>query len=220
MSRIIVLVALALASGAWLPLEISAQTEALPVSYDAEWRLTEPALQGIHQECAARKAPDFGECFIESMRRLHASPQAVAFAEATGNTGYLERFMKVGPVDLTFVRYPFRANENEGWTFVNGDPRIIDVDTCAALEKGQLDYNPRYKELKAKFPNIMMFPGDRGSDHPPEVVQQANAGGLRFAVDYKLLDGCHACKQLGRAQFTFDFDSQGKFLGTTLLKVE
>jgi hypothetical protein len=220
MNRVILLVAIAVSSSMWLSAGISARAEVLPISAEAEWRLTDATLQGIHQECAAKKAPDFGKCFVESMRRLQASPEAVAFAEATGNTGYLERFFKVGPVDLAFVRYPFRANENEGWMLVNGEPRMLDVDTCAALAKGQLAQDSRYLELKAKFPNIMMFPGDRGSNHPPEAIQQENSRGLRFAVDYKLLDGCHACKQLGRARFSFNFDSKGKFLGTTLLQVE
>jgi hypothetical protein len=34
-----------------------------------------------------------------------------------------------------------------------------------------------------------------------------------------ILNGCHACAQLGNAQFTFDFDAGGKFQGASLVGV-
>jgi hypothetical protein len=40
-------------------------------------------------------------------------------------------------------------------------------------------------------------------------------GGTQFTVGYPLLNGCHACARAGMAIFNWNFDAQGKFLGTT-----
>ena len=37
-----------------------------------------------------------------------------------------------------------------------------------------------------------------------------------FVFSYPLVDGCHACANVGKAQVAFDFDSQGKFIGKSL----
>jgi len=36
-------------------------------------------------------------------------------------------------------------------------------------------------------------------------------------VSYPLRNGCHACASAGSALFNWNFDAQGKFLGTTFL---
>jgi hypothetical protein len=85
------------------------------VGKDAEWNPSAKTITGIKRQCAEKRAPDFGKCFVDSMSQAGASPQAVAFARSTDNTGYLAHFVKMGRVDLAYVHYPFRANENQGW---------------------------------------------------------------------------------------------------------
>ena len=197
---------------------VSAEAQATVIGKDSEWNATSETVRLIHQECSEKKAPDFGKCFVDFMGRAGASVQAVAFAQSTGNTGYLAHFFKMGRVDLAYVHYPFRANENEGWLLVNGDPAMIDVDALADLPKRQLEGNPTYLRIREEFPKVMLFGGDRTITRPPEMIVEPTKG-QRFIVEYRLLNGCHACERVGRARFAFDFDPNGKFLGPTLLDV-
>jgi hypothetical protein len=197
---------------------VSAEAQAAVIDKESEWNATGETIRLIHQECSENKAPDFGKCFVDFMARAGATAQAVAFAQSTGNTGYLAHFFKMGRVDLAYVHYPFRANENEGWLLVNGDPAMIDVDALANLPKRELEGNPTYLRIKEKFPNVMLFGGDRTMTRPPEMILEPTKG-QRFIVEYRLLNGCHACERVGSAKFAFDFDPNGKFLRPALLDV-
>lgn len=42
-------------------------------------------------------------------------------------------------------------------------------------------------------------------------------GGVQFTVGYPLLNGCHACASAGFAIFNWNFEAQGKFLGTAFM---
>ncbi len=77
----------------------------------------------------------------------------------------------------------------------------------------------RTLRIKEKFPKVMLFGGDRSLKQPPKMIALSGKG-QRFVVEYRLLNGCHACERVGGAQFAFDFDADGKFLGTTLLEVQ
>jgi hypothetical protein len=189
------------------------------IGKDSEWNATRETIQIVHRECTEKGAPDVGKCFVDFMERAGAPAQAVAFARSTGNMGYLAHFLKMGRVDLAYVHYPFRANENEGWLLVNGDPAMIDVDAVSDLPKHQLEGNPAYFRLRSKFPNVMLFGGDRTITSPPQMIVRPSKG-QRFVVEYRLLNGCRACERVGSARFAFDFDANGKFLGSTLLDVQ
>lgn len=205
--------------GSFMMITSSVWAEPPVIGNDSEWKASMETIREIQRECTDKQAHDFGKCFVDLMRRLGASAQAVAFARATGDIGYLMQFFKKGRVDLAYVSYPFRANENEGWLLVNGDPSIIDVDAKTNLLERQLEKNPTYLDLKEKFPKIMLFGGDRSITRPPEMIGLPTKG-QRFIIQYRLLNGCHACERVGRARFAFDFDVNGKFVGSTLLDVE
>jgi hypothetical protein len=189
------------------------------IGKDSEWNPTIETIRMLRRQCEEKRSPDFGKCFVDSMSQAGAPPQAVVFARSTDNTGYLAHFVKMGRVDLAYVHYPFRANENQGWLLVNGDPAMIDVDDLARLPKNQLETNQAYLRIKEKFPNVMLFGGARSLKQPPKMIVQSGKG-QRFAVEYRLLNGCHACERVGRAWFAFDFDTDGRLLGTTLLEVQ
>ncbi len=197
----------------------SVSAEAPAIDKDSEWNPTPEIIQAIRRECAEKQAPDFGKCFVDFMGRSGASAQAVAFAKSTDNTGYLGRFFKKGRVDLAYVIYPFRANENQGWMLVNGDPPMVDIDALSNSPEGQLEKSPAYLRIKQKYPKVMLFGGNRTIKRLPEMIAQPHKG-QRFVVAYRLLNGCHACERVGRARFAFDFDAKGKFLGATLLDVK
>lgn len=187
-----------------------AQQKSTAIGADALWQPGMQGMQDIKEKCGS--APDFGACFAAQMQKEGASPQAVAFTKLTGNTGFMRDFRETGRVDVAYVNYPFRANENQGCLLVNGSPRTVDVDDTSIFSKNDLLKNSQYAGLAKKYPNVTIFPGDRSGTNYP-VAENLAGGGQRFVVSYRLLDGCHACERLGSVSYAFDFDAKGKFLG-------
>lgn len=189
------------------------------VGPEAIWEPSAELMANIHRECADATAPSFGECFAAAMEKHGAAPEAVAFTKLTGNGAYMRGFLETGRVDVAYVAYPFRANENQGILLVNGFPPIIDVDNLSAVPKGQLQKDPLYIHLVKEFPQVSVWPGDRSEKDVP-VIETLPNGGQRFFLNYELLNGCHACELVGSAQFAFEFDSLGNFTGIQLKGVE
>jgi hypothetical protein len=188
------------------------------VSAEAIWKPGPNSVQDIKNQCAAMGGQSFQNCCIAGMGKAGASPQAAAFMRSS-NGAYLRDFRRVGPVDIAYVTYPFRANENDGVLLVNGTPASIDVDNQRLLSKPELAKNPTYAELAKKYPQVSLWPDDRyGTDTP--LVKNLPQGGRRFVVRYRLRNQCHACAVVGSAQFGFDFNQTGRFLGTKLLQVD
>jgi len=138
------------------------------------------------------------------MRRDGAPAQAIAFARATGNQGYLEKFRDTGRVAIAYAYYPIRANEPNVWFLVNGHPDMIDVSDTRLLPPFHF----------AEYPTGAIFPGDREPSAAPIAVTFGDKS-QEFVVDYTLRDGCHACAVLGLAYYAFHFDPAGKFKGAT-----
>jgi predicted secreted protein len=186
---------------------------------EACWSPNEQVLGMIRTACAPLAGIAFEECFLAGMQKSGASPQAVAFTKSIGNLGYMEALRRFGPVDIAFVVYPFRANENQGFLLINGTPPQIDVDDLGLLSPENFKKDPRYARLKQEYPAVELWPGDRSdSDYPlPETRPD---GGQRFTVRYRLLNGCHACELIGYAGYAFEFDKTGRFSGTKYLGIE
>jgi hypothetical protein len=175
-------------------------------------------LKTFHAICDSLTFPRFGECFLSVMKSGGATPEAVAFTRLTENTGYMRSFRDTGKVDVAYVTYPFRANENQGFFLVNGNPPFIDVDNLTALPQANMKKDPRYLKIVRKYPKANLWPGDRFRTVFPENTTLPG-GGQSFTVTYLLRDGCHACELLGIVIYTFDFDFSGKFLGRNFLKI-
>ncbi len=172
----------------------------------------------MDKECSPLSAPEFQRCFISLMRKLGASDQALEFTSMTDTTAYVRYFRNTGRVDIAYVFYPFRANENFGVYLVNGRPGIIDVDELSILDLPELKKDPTYLAIVRKFPDAALWPGDRYHVHQPTTDTLPDAT-IRFFVDYLLQNGCHACEHIGVVRFAFEFDPEGRFLGTRLVSV-
>src|SRR5919205_3809106 len=197
-------VALLFCTGAGLA---GAQTSRPTISAAAEWRPGMETFQSIMNRCMNAPNPD--TCKVRALKESGASPAAITFSELTGNDGFLRAFRKVGPVDVAYVLYPYRANENNGVLLVNGDPQVIDVDDHELVPKGDLKADPLYAALLQSNPGLLVWPGDRFDTRYP-ATEELPGGGQRFLVLYRL-QTCHACARLGDATVAFDFDRTRKF---------
>ncbi len=200
--------------------ETAGKSAELPchVEKSAVWKPGPDFLEILHARCDALAFPQLGKCFASLMKESGASPEALAFTGRMGNEAWLRAFRKKGRVDVAYLTYPFRANENQGILLVNGDPSPIDVDNLALSTQAELKQDLTYGELAKKYPDISLWPGDRYGTETP-VAETLEKGQLRIFVGYLLRNGCHACEKVGSAVFAFDFDSGGKFLGNRLMMV-
>ncbi|MFA6470693.1 MAG: hypothetical protein WCU00_01525 [Candidatus Latescibacterota bacterium] len=194
------------------------QKKIAPIGPGAIFHPDKDFLKTFHAGCDSLTYPKFGECFVSTMQKSGASPEAVAFAHLIDNTGYMRDFRDTGRVDVAYVTYPFRANENEGFFLVNGEPPLVNVDDLLSLPPQDINKDPRCRKIVRKYPKANLWPGERFRTTFPESFKLP--GGIqRFTVTYWLKDGCRACQNLGVVLYAFDFDSSGKFLGRTFLKV-
>jgi hypothetical protein len=185
---------------------ITAADRSKSIGPDAVWSDGERVMPEIVKACDS--APKFPACFAEQMARKAPAP-AVAFTRALHNEVWMRGFRKTGQVDVAYVVYPFRANENPGWLFVNGSPASFDPDDFRRLE-GALKNDPAWARVTAQYPKAQLFPGDRAGTVGPVAIEYPD-GSQEFMADYRVMDGCHACDVLGNAFFTFEFNAKGKF---------
>ncbi len=187
----------------------------------AVWQLPESFMAGAHAACD-KSAPDrFAECVIDQMAKAGAPPDAVSFTrelyqQSHGDVGIMTGFQAVGPVDFAWITYPLRANTNHGLLLINGEPRIVNVENLAQLDRKGMKNAPQFKDLQVQFPEVDVWPGDRDGKTWPNSQAGPN-GGVQFTVGYPLINGCHACAHAGSAIFTWNFTAQGKLLGTTFV---
>jgi hypothetical protein len=160
------------------------------------------------------------ECLMSVMKQGGASPQAMAFTRMMKDNCYLEKFKKMGRVDLAYVFYPGRANTNWAYFLVNGSPPMISTEEVHLTTQGQgkfslnITKDPLYASLSQRYRRLGLW--------PPAVFQQMQPlpdGGQRFIFAYALIDGPHAGKVAGSALVAFDFDGQGRFLQTRLVRL-
>jgi hypothetical protein len=191
------------------------------VGASAVWQLPEQFMANAHAACDKTAPAGIGQCIISQMAKAGASADAVSFARELykqngGDVGIMTGFQAVGPVDFAWVTYPLRANTNYGLLFVNGKPEIVNVENLNLLDRKGMEQTPQFKDLKFQFPQVDVWPGDRDGKTWPN-SQTSPDGGVQFTVGYPLINGCHACARAGSAIFTWNFNAQGKFLGTTFV---
>jgi len=170
--------------------------------------------------CQDPHADKLQDCFAGEMKKAGASSAAVEFSKQLGEPGFVRDFRVAGPVDIAYVLYPYRANENQSWLIVNGTPPTIDVDNSklVTIAARALKNNAAYTGLAKAHPDLSPWPGDRYSTETPDVEMGAN-GGVHLIVNYRLREKCHSCAVLGHAWYSFEFDAKGIFAGARLMAI-
>lgn len=184
---------------------------------DAVWHPGDDWIANVHKSCGQFSYPRFGECMVGIASKQAPAP-AVAFAHAVRNDGWMRNFRGTGVVDIAYVWFPFR-NQDEGWLFVNGPAGLVDPDEIRRLPEREMKADPQYSRLLKAYPKAALFPGDRSSIIDPVAVIHQD-GSEEFIVDYTIQDGCHACDVLGCAFFNWTFDAKGRFRGVHFITFE
>jgi predicted secreted protein len=174
----------------------------------------------VKGSCEDARGDKLQDCFAEEMKKAGATAAAVEFSKQLGEPGFVRDFRAAGPVDIAYVFYPYRANENQSWLIVNGAPPAIDADNSklVMIAARALKNNAAYAGLARAHPDASPWPGDRYSTETPDVEMGAK-GGVHIIVNYRLREKCHSCAVLGHAWYSFEFDAKGIFAGARLMAI-
>jgi hypothetical protein len=196
------------------------QTTPPPIDASAVWQPSGNFLTDAHAACdKVSPSSKFSDCVINQMSKAGATASAVNFTrelykQTGGEVGILGGFQKVGPVDLGWVQYPLRSNN--GLVLLNGNPRIVNAEDLKLLDEKDMKQSFQFQDLQNQFPQVALFPGDRDGKTWPN-SQTGNSGGLQFTIGYPLRNGCATCAHAGFALFNWNFNSTGKFTGTSFM---
>jgi hypothetical protein len=197
-----------------------AQSEPGAITASAVWQPGSNFLAQAHAACdKASPSQNFGDCVINQMSKAGASADAVNFTRelfklSGGEVGIMAGFQKNGPIDIAWVSYPLRSTN--GLLLVNGKPRIVNAEDLKQLDLKDMQQSFQFQDLRNQFPNIGLWPGDRDGKTWPN-SQTGQNGGQQFIIGYPLRNGCQTCAHAGFALFTWNFNSSGKFTGTSFL---
>jgi hypothetical protein len=208
----------------FLQVEASHETDD-QIGDDAVWNAGTDDLHAIDQACRNSSAAGYSECFIDQMGG-YASSDAVAFTQLLASQkpqrlGYLAGMRESGIVDLGYVAYPGDAQPSRGWALMNGVPALINVDDLSLLPKAEMEKDSLFKALRNDHPTLQLAVTDnqRQPGSSPK-IEPLGEGGKRFVVPYSLKEDCAGCVPLAHANFGFDFDAAGQFMGVKFLGVQ
>ena len=172
------------------------------------WQPSPAAVEQLHL-CANQTF----SCVRRVMEEQGATRDAIAFYQLTG--WFLSDIKDTGVVQVGTIFNPWAANENYQLALVGGVPAVIFPNEDAATISPSLPHNPTYAAIKRRHKDAMFWP------FGPTFVgtDTAAEGGLRFLLDYNVLDGCHACAVLAHVRLAFDFTPDGTKVGVQLVAV-
>jgi len=161
-------------------------------------------------------------CLLKEMREHGATENAIAFTKwyyetPQGDSAYITSLAKpqYGPVQLASIFYPGNANNNAAYLFVNGtNPRVADPKVVFAPAAQPWKHNADYEVILSAHPHAFVYPALSFVG-----LTRRNGGGQRFTLAAPILDGCHACAQLGIVDIAYDFGSLGAPKGVSLIAV-
>jgi len=153
------------------------------------------------------------ECIPSIMEKYGASQEAIAFSTNFGDNFFLVDFEEVGRVDLGVIFYPGRANDNWQNVLLNGFPQLVSAENMFDID---ITTSPGYQALSQQSSNPLLW----STDNNLYAIEPRPEGGQRFVFTYPIYNGCHACGIVSHALVAFDFDTEGRFLGSVLLSLD
>lgn len=198
---------------------VKAQDSAYTVTAAAIWNPGMAIMNEIAENCGRSELSATGSCLTDIMRKNGASPQAIEFAGKMGTVSYMNGFKELGMIDAAFIYYPLRSLGREGCMLVNGKPNFLNLNNIGLLPVQAMELDSEYIELEKEFPHLWIFSDDmRGTVYPysenlPDKV-------TRIVSVYSLRNGCSSCQLIAFAEYAFDFDSTGTYLGCEFMDIK
>jgi hypothetical protein len=199
-----------------------ARSQSLPrLDASAVWHMPGGFVANAQTACGPPSVSQFGDCVIRQMVKAGASTASVSFTrrlfkQSHGEVGIMTSFQRGTPLDIAWVTYSWRPNHQYGLLLLNGQPAIVNVEDLKLLDLKSMRQSSQYKDLQKQFAKLDIFPGDRDGQTWPESQPGPN-GEAQFVLAYPLRDGCATCANAGSAIFTWNFERDGKFLGTSFM---
>ena len=189
----------------------------------AAWQLPPDFTPAVKTACESAAI----DCVVQQMQKAGAPADAIRFTRQlhadNGHIGIIGSIKAFGPVSYAWIQYPFRAEAPDGLMFLNSKPRFIDPDDLPKLDRTAMQQDTVFQQWKKTAPKLDLSPPDRVPG--PEQIQGARVyagdtpGVQRFLFSYPLSEGCAGCPRRGVANYWWDFDAKGKFLGAHFLSV-
>jgi len=178
-----------------------------PIGPEAVWQPTDSFL--------SQHRTEMDKNLIAVMQKGGASAQAIAVARRLKGEQYLNSFTELGVVDLGTISSPNANYADTEYVLLNGKPPLIEVFNFPSdkIYGQKLQRDPLFRSLRPKYPNLGPM-----SRHKFMGMQPRAGGGQRFVFS-EAFQEFRAGPIPARAYFAFDFDSQGKFLGVSFLKL-
>ena len=141
--------------------QAGAKKDIARVSVDVVFTAPPEFVDAVKATCQDLQSDKLQDCFAKEMKKAKATSAAVEFSKQLGEPGFVRDFKVAGAVNIAYVFYPYRANENQSCLIVNGDPAVIDVDNHKLVGAGALKYNASYVALSKNHKEVSLWPGDR-----------------------------------------------------------
>ena len=122
----------------------------------------------VKSGCQDASAEKLQDCFVKEMKKAKAPAAAVEFSKQLGEPGFVREFKAAGPVDIAYVMFPYRANEQLSCLILNGEPPVVDVDNHKLVGTDALKGNARFEAMAGSAQRCVavaggsLFGGDAG----------------------------------------------------------
>ena len=198
-----------------------AQANPAAISSSGVWQPPANLVASANKQCGnPSDGRKYADCFMAQMSKAGASAAAVNFTrefykESRNELAIMTNFAHVGRIDIAWVTYPLHQPSNFGMFLVNGDPKFVNTEDLKQLDHKGMEQSFQFQDLKSLFPKVAIYPGNRDGRSWPN--SQMGPEGLQFIVGYPLRNGCPLCSNAGAALFAWNFNANGKFLGTSFM---
>lgn len=177
-------------------------------------------------ESGAQPAPQL-DCVIQQMQKAGAPAEAIRFTRElqadNGQIGIVGAIKAFGPVSFAWIQYPFRTADPNGLMLLNSKPSFLDPDDFTKLDRAAMQRDAVFQQWKKTAPklDISRLPRTSGAEqiHFARTFGSDTPGVQRFLFSYPLSEGCADCPRRGVANYWWDFDAKGDFLGAHFLSV-
>ncbi|MBF0517706.1 MAG: hypothetical protein HQK97_11435 [Nitrospirae bacterium] len=167
-------------------------------------------------------APDAQETEAAEEEKEFGAVDINTTVDIDGAKAVVLSYSEIGCVDLLTVSYLSADTEDNSMAdnstvqhvLVNGSPAAIPVEKTVTAKINIKD-DPKYSKFISVHPNLAL--STAGVEF--EKVQTVGADGLRYNFLFILRDGCTDCSASGYARIAFDFDKDGEFIKTVLVKL-